>query len=779
MRKNNATTSLVFAFSFLAIAASVTLGIGEAKAQSSSGNNCSGTIQRVLVSGNQRIEATTVMSYTVLGAGDPFSEEVMDLSLKTLFATGLFEDVSLSCSGRDLVIRVKENPIINRVAFENNRSLDDDELAEETELKPRLIFTRSKVQDDVQKIIERYRRSGRFAASVSPKIVRLEQNRVDVIYEISEGPVTGVSKINFVGNEKFSDGKLLDVIATQESKWWNFFESNDNYDPDRLAYDREQLRQYYLSEGYADFRVVSAVAELTRDRKDFFITFTVEEGARYNFGTVEVDSSIDALNPDMLRKAVPIKEGTVYDASVVENGVEALTFIAGAQGYAFVDVAPRLRRDTENRIINIVYRIKEGPRVYIERININGNTRTLDKVVRREFRLVEGDAYNKVLINRSRARIRGLGFFSEVEVEEEPGTSADKTVLNVNVEEQSTGELALGAGFSSTDNFLADFSITERNLLGRGQFLRLRLSVSGRRQQVDIRFTEPYFLGRKLAAGFDLFKLRTDFKDESGFETDSQGIGLRTASPLTDFTSLSLRYTFRTDDITVSDFDCQFGFVSRAICDQIGQRSTSVAGYTWSINHLNDPIEPSRGWRGAITQDFAGLGGSVNYVRTEFSAGIYRGVWDNNIIGSLTGTAGHIIGWGNDDVRLTDRFFKGGNTFRGFDVSGIGPRDLNTDDALGGKTFAITTAEMKFPLGLPEEFGIKGGVFGEIGTLGILDDRDLVAGVVDDLSLRGSGGVSVFWKSPFGPVRVDLAVPFMKEDYDETQNFRFSAGTRF
>ncbi len=779
MRNSIVRTGFTFAFSLILVAATTFVTSSGALAQTGSSNSCRGTIQRVLVAGNQRIEASTILSYTVLGPGDPFNEEVMDLSLKTLFATGLFEDVSLGCSGRDLVISVKENPIINRVAFENNRSLDDGELAEETELKPRLIFTRAKVQEDVSKIIERYRRSGRFAANVSPKIVRLEQNRVDVIYEISEGPVTGVSKINFVGNERFGDNKLLDVIATQESKWWNFFESNDNYDPDRLAFDREQLRQFYLSEGYADFRVVSAVAELTRDRKDFFITFTVEEGDRYNFGTVEVDSSIDALQPEVLRRAVPIKEGSTYDASVVENGVEALTFIAGAQGYAFVDVAPRLRRDPEARIINIVYRIKEGPRVYIERININGNTRTLDKVVRREFRLVEGDAYNKVLINRSRARIRGLGFFSEVEIEEEPGTSADKTVLNVNVEEQSTGELALGAGFSSTDNFLADFSITERNLLGRGQFLRLRLSISGRRQQVDIRFTEPYFLGRKLAAGFDVFKLLTDFSDESGFETDSQGIGLRTASPLTDFTNLSLRYTFRTDDIEVSDFDCQFGFVSRAICDQVGQRSTSVAGYTWSINHLNDPIEPSRGWRGSVTQDFAGIGGSVNYVRTEVQAGIYRGVFDDNLIGSLTGSAGHILGWGNDSVRLTDRFFKGGNTFRGFDVSGIGPRDLTTDDALGGRTFAIGSAELKFPLGLPEEFGIKGGLFGEVGTLGTLDDVDLVAGVVDDMSIRASGGVSVFWKSPFGPVRVDLGVPFLKEDYDKTQNFRFSAGTRF
>jgi len=748
-----------------------------AAAQTRSG--CSGTINRILVQGNQRIEASTVTSYTVLQPGDRFDDEVMDLSLKTLFATGLFADVTLGCRGQDLLISVVENPIINRVIFENNKALDDEELQEEIQLRPRIVYTRSKVQEDVQKLLERYRRSGRFAATVEPKIVQLPQNRVDLIYEISEGPVTGVSQIVFKGNKAFDDGDLRGVIATKTSTWWNFFEANDNYDPDRLAFDREQLRKFYLSEGYVDFQVTSAIAELPRDRSKFYITFTIDEGERYNVGEVIVDTSLEALNPEAVRRLIPIADGSVYNADQVDAGVESITFAAGAVGYAFVDVNTSIRRMPETNTVDVVYRIKEGPRVYIERININGNTRTLDRVVRREFRLVEGDAYNKVLINRSRSRIRGLGFFEEVEIEEEPGSGPDKTVINVNVEEQSTGELSIGAGFSSTDNFITDLSISERNLLGRGQFLRLRLSVSGRRQQADISFTEPYFLGRQMAAGFDIFKLLTDFGDESNFETDSQGVGLRIGTPLTEFSSLRLRYTARQDDIEVDDFLCATRQVSIVICSQSGQSTTSVLGYTYAIDKRNDPIEPTRGWQASLSQDVAGLGGSVRYLRSEATAGIFRGLFRKDVVASFTVNGGYIFGFGDEGVRLNDRFFKGGGSFRGFEVSGVGPRDIVTDDSLGGRLYAIGTAELKFPLGLPEEFGIDAAVFGEFGTVGLVDDSDQFISVEDDLSLRASAGVSVFWKSPFGPVRLDFAAPILSEDYDKIENFRFSAGTRF
>ena len=749
----------------------------EAAAQTRSG--CSGTIDRVLVQGNQRIEASTITSYTVSEPGDQFDDEIMDLSLKTLFATGLFSDVTLGCRNQDMLITVVENPIINRVIFENNKALADKELEEEIQLRPRIVYTRSKVQEDVQKILERYRRAGRFAATVEPKIVQLPQNRVDLIYEISEGPVTGVSQIVFKGNKAFDDGELRGVIATKKSTWWNFFEANDNYDPDRMAYDREQLRKFYLSKGYVDFQVTSAIAELPRDRSKFYITFTVSEGEKYKVGEVTVDSSIESVDLDALRQLVPLRDGSTYNADEMDAGVEGITFAAGVMGYAFVEVDTSVRRMPETNTVDVIYRVKEGPRVYIERININGNTRTLDRVIRREFRLVEGDAYNKVLINRSKSRIRGLGYFETVEIEESPGTGPDKSVVDVNVKEQSTGELSVGAGFSSTDSFLADLSISEKNLLGRGQYLRLRLSVSGRRQQADISFTEPYFLGRQMAAGFDIFKLLTDYDDESSYETDSQGVGFRVGTPLTEYSSLRLRYTLRQDDIDVNQAACSLNLISVVVCSQNGQSTTSVLGYTYGVDFRNDPITPTRGWQASFSQDVAGLGGSVKYLGSEASAGIYRGLYKTDVIASFVVNGGYIFGLGDESVRLTDRFFKGGGSFRGFAVSGVGPRDVVTDDAVGAKAYAIGTAELKFPLGLPEEFGIDAAMFSEFGVVGMVDDDDNVMNVEDDMGLRVSAGVSVFWKSPFGPVRLDFAAPLIREDYDQIENFRFSAGTRF
>src|SRR5690606_15006647 len=378
---------------------------------------------------------------------------------------------------------------------------------------------------DVQRILDVYRRNGRFAAQVTPQVRELDQNRVDLIFEVDEGPVTGVRDINFIGNTVFSDRRLRDAIVTAESSWWNLFQSNDNYDPDRLEYDREQLRQFYNNRGYADFRVVSAVAELTPDQRDFFITFTVDEGIRYEFGEIDVRTELNRLPADLLRAAIPIRSGEVFKGELIEDTIDAMTYVAGTVGYANVNITPLVERDRENRVVNITFEVNEGPRVFIERIDIVGNTRTIDPVIRREMRVSEGDAFNRVLLDRSRQRIRSLGFFKDVTVEDADGSQPDRSVVTVTVEEESTGELAFAAGYSSQESFLFDVSITERNLRGRGQFLRLRASSSSQRQQVDLRFTEPRFLGRELAAGFDLYSLRTDFLDQSSFENQSTGIG--------------------------------------------------------------------------------------------------------------------------------------------------------------------------------------------------------------------------------------------------------------
>ncbi|OLF77915.1 outer membrane protein assembly factor BamA [Maricaulis sp. W15] len=749
-------------------------------------------IRQILVEGNQRVEADTVLSYLLLQPGQPFDTRLVNLSIQTLMATGLFSDVQFEDRGQIVLVRVQENPIINRVILEGNSAIDDEKITDEIQAQPRAIFTRSRVQSDVQRIIEVYRRSGRFAATVTPKIVEQPQNRVDLIFEISEGPVTGVRRINFIGNESYSDRRLRRELVTRESRWWRFFSSNDNYDPDRLEYDRELLRQFYSNQGYANFRVLSAVAELTPDQRDFYITITIDEGEIYNFGEVTVSTEIPDLNPEFLQAILPVQQGDLFQGQLIEDSIDALTFSAGASGYAFVNIRPLSQRNREDRTVDVEFVIDEGPRVYIERIDISGNTRTLDQVIRRELDIVEGDAFNQVLIDRSRNNIRRLGFFEEVEVEETPGSAPDRARVNVAVTEQPTGELAFGAGFSSTDAFLIDLSISERNLRGRGQFLRFRISASSNRESLDIRFTEPRFLDRNLAAGFDLFRVNSDFLSEASFQTESTGASLRLGFPVTASTNLQLGYTYRTDNVLV------YTSASSALLNQAGSRATSVLTYTLNWSRLNDPIEPSNGYRLQFTQGFAGIGGDVRYVRSEFNGAIYRpffpGLLGNDVVASFTMNGGFVLPWGGDSVRINDRFFKGGNSFRGFEVAGIGPRAVSRDattgelirgDALGGRLYAVGALEVSFPLGLPEQYGVRGSLFTEFGTLGMLDSADQVdeatnaVFTVDDLALRASAGLSIFWDSPFGPVRFDFAQAFIREDYDRAEFFRFSTRTGF
>lgn len=746
-------------------------------------------VSRINVEGNQRIEESTVLSYMVIREGVAYSQQQVDQSLKTLYATGLFADVQIQQASGVVTVKVVENPIINRIAFEGNSKTSDKTLTDEVQLKPRMVFTRSKVQSDVQRIIEIYRRSGRFAAQVEPKTVQLGQNRVDLVFEINEGPTTGVSRIIFIGNKAFSDGTLRDKIATTESVWWNFLQSNDNYDPDRLTFDREQLRRYYLSQGYADFRVISAVAELAPDRSGFYITFTIEEGDKYDFGKVEIDTKLKDVPIGELRELIRFGGGEQYNAELIDKSVDALTLAAGTKGYAFVDIRPRVRRNKDTKTVDVVFKIEEGPRVYIERINIVGNTRTLDKVIRREIRMVEGDAFNRVLINRSRSRIRGLGFFKKVEITEEPGTSGDRTVLNVEVEEQSTGEFSISAGFSSADNVVGAVSLTEKNLLGRGQFLRLQVSVSSIRQQIDLRFTEPYFLDRNMSAGFDLYNTHSVY-EESNYEADIRGVGLRLGFPLSEYGRLGLRYTLRQDDIQAAN----------TLYQSDGVTTLSLAGFTYAYDEKDDPLEPKNGFDLTWSGDVSGLGGDKKYLRTELSTNWYKRLWVDELVLNVAASAGYILAYGDEVLELNDRFFKGGGSFRGFKTSGIGPRDIapdtGTPPSVGGEMYAIGTVELRFPNFLPEELGIKTSLFTDFGTVGMVTDKPicdndgLVGGadidgdgidicIVDDMSLRASAGVSVYWNSPFGPVRLDFSHILNQEDYDQTEGFRFSAGTKF
>lgn len=724
----------------------------------------------IRVQGNQRIEADTVRSYMQIAVGDRVDAERIDKSLKALFATGLFADVSIQQNGGVIDVKIVENPIINRIAFEGNRHVKDDTLTTEVQLKPRVVYTRSRVQSDVQRIIQVYRRGGRFAATVEPKVIQLPQNRVDLVFEINEGDLTKIARIRFVGNQKYSDSRLREAISTRESRWYRFLSNDDTYDPDRLTLDREQLRRFYLSHGYADFRVISAVAELTPAQDAFFITFTLEEGEEYKFGKIAVTSAIKDLDASKLVQLVTTKEGDTYDAEAVEKSIEAVTFELGRLGYAFVDVRPKPERDKDKRTIGMTYVVNEGPRVYVERINITGNVRTLDQVIRREFRLAEGDAFNTAKLRRSRERIRALGFFEKVDINQVPGSTPDRTVINVNVQEKSTGELSFGVGFSTSEAVLGQVTLRERNLLGRGQDLRTSLSLSTKRQEIDLGFTEPYFLDREIAAGFDIFEVHSDFQNQSSFDERSTGLVLRASYPLTEALSMGVNYKARQDIISGVP-----PTASLFIQDEKGSTITSSVGYVLAYDQRDDKVEPTKGYFIRGGQDFAGVGGSLRYVRNSATAVQYFPVTDQ-VVFSTGVEGGYITGIGMP-VNLASRFFVGGDDFRGFANGGVGPRDIVTNDSLGANAYYIGTAEMTFPIGLPSEFGILGRSFVQAGSASGID----VSGptLFDSSALRGTAGVGLSWKSPFGPIRVDLAFPFLKQSEDKTEAFRFNFGTRF
>jgi outer membrane protein insertion porin family len=727
-------------------------------------------IQGIRVEGNQRIEAPTIRSYMVVEIGEPFDPAELDQSLKNLYATGLFDDVALRREGDQLVVTVVENPIINRIAFEGNRRLDDEALSNEVQLRPRVVYTRSRVQNAVSRILELYRRNGRFAATVEPKVIELEQNRVDLVFEINEGPLTDVSRIVFIGNEAFDDDDLRDVIQTQEAAWYRFLSSDDTYDPDRLAFDQELLRRFYLARGYADFNVGSAIAELTPDGRNFVITFTLDEGERYDFGTIGLESQLPDLEPEQLRQLITTEAGDVYNADQIEDSIVALSEEIGKLGYAFVEVEPVPTKHPEERVIDLTYTINEGSRVYIERIDIVGNLRTLDEVIRREFRIDEGDAFNTALLRRSRQRIENLGYFESVEMNTQPGSSPDKTQIEVEVSERSTGELSFGAGFSTSDGPLGDIRLTERNLLGRGQSVRAEFTISARTQQLDFGFTEPYFLDRDLAVGFDLFRRRTDFQSEGSFDQKSLGGTLRASYPLTENWRHGLRFTLRQDEITDVDEDA-----SRFIQDEEGDNLTALVGQEFTYDVRDTRFLPTDGYLIRLEQDVAGLA-DTQFVRHEVNGSYYYPFTPNWVL-NLAARGGYIFGYGGEDVRLFDRFFLGGQTLRGFKFAGVGPRDITTDDALGGNLLFTTTAEQRFPLGLPEELRIFGRVFTEAGTLTEVDVNG--PEIADSGSIRASAGVGLSWLSPLGPIAIDLSQAFLKENEDETEFFRISFGTRF
>lgn len=843
-----------------------------------------GTIRSIAVTGTQRLEPDTVLSYTKLRIGQSFTQESLDQGLRDLYETELFADVQIRNDNGALTIEVKENPVINRIVLEGNKRLKEDKIRPEIKLAPRQIYTRSKVRADVARIVELYRRQGRFAATIEPKLVQLDQNRVDIVYEISEGPKSKVRQINIIGNDKFKDGELRSQMVTKQSRWFRVFSSGTSYDPDRLAYDQQKLRQFYLTEGYADFRVISAVAELTPDKQDFIITYVVEEGDRYKFGDVKVESDIRDLSGDLLTKRLPMKKGDWYNAKQVEDTVDTLSETAGLFGYAFADVSPDFNRSKEDLTMGINFRIANAPRVYVERVDINGNTLTQDKVVRREFRLAEGDAFNSFLVKRSKDRINSLGFFQEkLDVEQKPGSAPDRIVLETNVQEKSTGELSLSAGYSSLERFIVSASITQRNFRGKGQELRTSVNYSAYSKSIELGFTEPYFLDKNIALGGDIYRRDlnsfrflgggTNNRDTT-YEQTTTGFQIRAGVPITEYISLALRYSLNFDDVTLdrgtyySDPDgagplaerCDPLLAGRYLCDAIGKRTTSSLGYSLIYDTRDNRIRATRGRSATLSQDFAGLGGSVKYIRTRVNAAQYVPL-GGGFIFSLTGEAGYIHslegqrldpdGIPTEKIRLVDRFFLGEPQFRGFNIRGVGPRVKRfflegtttngtttyervtgrnnvSDDALGGRIYYMSRAEVEIPLGSgAREMGLRPSVFLDAGAVAGIKDPVLVnndagsfAGYCDPtasaptgstrvratgnarapicgtgysfaggnfeeeylgdtLKPRLSVGFGVNWNSPFGPFRIDIARALLKEPGDDTKLITFNVGTQF
>lgn len=727
-------------------------------------------IGNVKVEGAQRIEPATVLSYMDVQRGDPFDPDLLNRAIKSLFATGLFADVSFYQEGQDLVVSVVENPIINEIRFEGNDKVKTEDLMAEIQMRPRTVFTRNKVQADVDRVQELYRLSGRFSAVVDPKIIKLDQNRVNLVFEVTEGAKTYISRIGFVGNKKFDDTELQKIIRSKEERWWRIWSGDDKYDPDRLTFDRELLRRFYLDQGYADFFVENAVAELSPDNKDFYVTFMISEGDRYKVGKVDVITTIPDLDTAPLKQLVTFKSGDWYKATAVEKTVSDMTDAAAAR-VSFVDIRPDVARNKETKTIDIVFNVNPGKKLFVENINISGNMRTMDQVVRREMAFSEGDPFNAAKLKKSEQNLKDLAFFEQVKLRPVPGSSPDKTNIDIEVAEKSTGELSIGAGYSTSDGALGDFRIRERNFLGKGQELLFATTLAARRSEFDFSFTEPYFLKRDLSAGVDLFHVTRDYQDESSYDSKQTGAGLRLGYPLSEHWRQDLSYKFSQTDISNIA-----PTASIYIQQQEGERVTSAISQRLSYNTLDSRLDPTDGVIARFDTELAGLGGDAQYLKFRVGGTYYRPIVEKWIL-SVLGETGYVFGYGNEDVRINERFYIGGDTLRGFEDGGIGPRDIATEDSLGGNQFWRGSVEMSFPSGLPEDLGVRLHSFSDFGSLWSVDSTG--AGIADEKDIRMSAGFGVSWKSPMGPVRGDFAAPIMKGKYDQEEIFRFSFGTRF
>jgi len=726
-------------------------------------------ISEIVIKGNQRVENETIISYMDVNIGDSFDVDNLNRNVKNIFSSGFFSDVKISKQGSKLIIKVIENPIVNRVFFEGNKKINDEDLNAEVQISPRSVFTRAKIQDEVERIITIYRRNGRFDAKVTPKVVTLPQNRVDIVFEINEGENTEILSINFIGNKNFSDRRLRNIIITRQTRWYSILTSTDRYDPDQLSADRDELRRFYINHGFADFQVESSVAQLSKEKDGFNIIFSITEGKKYNINNVVIENLVDGVITKNLLKELSVQPGKTYSANQIEESINELTDIIIEQGYPFINVVPEVQRVENENLININFKIYSSDKVYVSRINIIGNDRTIDEVIRRNIRLAEGDAIVPKLISRSKSLIVNLGFFEKVDIKEVPTGKQGYSDINISIVEKATGELSFGGGYSTTAGGVAQFGIRENNFLGKGQKLNFNARLSGRQQTVSAGFTEPYFYQREVSLGGNIYDDEYDYR-ESNYILDKQGFNINSYFSLSEFLKQGLSYTLETRDVQPESS------ASASIVAEKGETILSKISTSLNYNTIDNFMNPSEGFKSSTSASFAGIGGDKKYISFANNNQYFYPYNDKQIIFGLSIDSGITIGL-DEDILISDRFFLGGNKFRGFAPAGVGPRDKSIKDSLGGNYYYVGTAKAIFGLGLPPELGVKGTLFSIIGSLSGIDKASVAYN--DDFSPRLSTGVGISWQSPFGPISLSFTKALVKESYDKTEVFNFGMGTSF
>lgn len=746
------------------------------------------SFSRVAVEGNQNIETETILAYAGIGRGQSVSAGALNDATQRIMGSGLFETAEVVPQGSTLVIRVKENPMINVVAFEGNKRLKAEDFTPVIKSTGRKVYSPAQAESDAALMAELYRVRGRIAATVTPKIIRRGENRVDLVFEITEGRPVEIERLSFVGNRAFTDRRLRQVLETKQAGLLRTFIQRDTYAAERIEVDKNLLRDFYLSRGYVDFQVLDASTEVSRERDAYFVTFTVREGQSFKIGKVSTSSEIEGVDAAEFDAVSRLRQGVTYSPSIIDNNVTRMENLALRKGLNFIRVEPRFTRHDRDGTIDVAFVLVRGERIFVERIDIEGNTTTMDQVVRRQFRTVEGDPFNPAEVRRSAERIRALGFFKDAKVDAQPGSTPDQVVVNVDVEEQPTGSLSLGASYGVNSGFGVMVGFQESNFLGRGQGISMNITTGTDTVDSSFTFSEPAFLGRDLRFSFTTFYRETD-RASADYNTRRIGISPAISFPVGESSRLELRYTVATDKIS----DVDPGYSSRILYEEEldGDPLRSSVGYTYSFDNRNTGVNPLGGFVFRFGQDFAGVGGDVKYIQTSVFAMAEQKVWNEDVTVRAIFEGGMINTFGGYESRVTDRYF-GNSKIRGFDTNGIGPRDLNVpnEDALGGNYFAVARFEADFPLGLPEEYGITGGLFMDVGSVWSLDDTrgGLISGctaasgdctVDDGFNIRSAVGFSVFWTTPIGPLRFNFSRAIQKEDYDEEQNFDLTISTRF